>query len=62
MSTTTTDPRTTKELLTEWRKLDELRKSLVRQGLLDGDAPPAEVIATLRKVLPPDVFNASPTE
>lgn len=61
MSSDTTDTRSAKELLTQWRKLKEVRQSLVRQGLVDGDATPAEVLAALRKMIPPDVFADDPT-
>jgi hypothetical protein len=61
MSSDNVDTRSTKELLTQWRKLEELRRSLVRQGLVSGDAGPAEVLDALRKMIPPDVFAEDTT-
>lgn len=52
-----TDNRTAKQLLTEYRKIDDLKKSLVRQGVLNGDATPAEVIEAIRKIIPIDLFG-----
>lgn len=50
------DTRSTKTLLTQWRKLEEIRRSLVRNGLVSGDATPAEIVNALRTAIPPDVF------
>lgn len=46
------DRRTIKQLLTEYRKLEEVRRALVRQGRLNGDATPHEIIAELRRTIP----------
>lgn len=51
------DTRSTKTLLTQWRKLEEIRRSLVRNGLVNGDASPAEIVSALRKAIPTDVFT-----
>jgi hypothetical protein len=53
------DTRSVKQLLTEWRKLEEVRRSLTRHGLLNGDATPQDVINALRKAIPPHVFAAT---
>lgn len=51
------DTRSTKTLLTQWRKLEEIRRSLVRNGLVSGDATPAKIVEALRKAIPPDTFG-----
>ncbi len=51
------DTRTTKILLTQWRKLEEIRRSLVRNGLVAGDATPADIVAALRTAIPVNVFG-----
>lgn len=51
------DKRTTKQLLTQWRKLEEIRRSLVRNGLVNGDASPADIVNALRKAIPPGTFD-----
>ena len=51
------DTRSTKTLLTQWRKLEEIRRSLVRNGLLDGNATPGELVEALRKAIPVEVFG-----
>ena len=57
MSTTTADTRSAAQLFKEWRKLEEVRRNLTKQGLLNGNATPDDVIDTLRKAIPPAVFN-----
>lgn len=56
MSEQINDTRTTKQLITEWRKLEEIRRSLVRNGLINGDAKPADIVRALRTAIPPDTF------
>lgn len=51
------DTRTTKQLITEWRKLEEIRRSLVRNGLISGDAKPADIVSALRKAIPAGTFT-----
>lgn len=59
MSELTQDTRTNQELFTQWRKLEEIRRSLVRTGSLNGDASPDKIISTLRSIIPPDLFPAN---
>jgi len=51
------DTRTTKQLITQWRKLEEIRRSLVRAGIINGDATPAEIVQALRIAIPPGTFT-----
>jgi hypothetical protein len=57
MGESTPDDRTNNDLLTEWRKLEEIRRSLTRQGAITGDATPAQVMEALRKLIPPTLFS-----
>ena len=52
-----TDTRSTTEVLTQWRKLEEIRRSLVRNGMINGDATPKEIIDALRRQIPADLFD-----
>lgn len=56
MTATNGDTRSTTELFKQWRKLAEVQRNLTKNGLLSANATPAEVIAKLREVIPPDVF------
>lgn len=53
----TTDKRTANQVLRQWDKLEQLKRQLVRAGLAAGDATPAQIIAKVREVIPPDVFG-----
>lgn len=59
MTATNGDTRSTVELFKQWRKLAEVQRNLTKNGLLNANATPAEVIAKLREVIPPDVFAGS---
>lgn len=59
MTQTNGDSRSTAELFKQWRKLAEVQRNLTKNGLLSANATPAEVIAKLREVIPPDVFAGS---
>ena len=50
------DARSPRELMTQWRKLAELKRGLVRDGLCNGNATPAELLACIRGLIPPDLF------
>ena len=51
------DTRTPAELVKQHEKLGKVRRELVRQGLLNGDATADEVIACLRKSIPAEMFT-----
>jgi len=51
------DSRTNSQAVRDWQKLNELKRSLVRQGLCNGDATPAQVIQTIRSQVPADLFR-----
>lgn len=50
------DERTTAQVLRQWDKLEQIKRQLVKQGLLAGDATPAAVVAKVREVVTADVF------
>jgi len=50
------DTRSTQQVFTQWRKLQEIKRTMVKEGTLNGDASPAQVIAKLREQIPPDLF------
>lgn len=55
--TATSDQRTTALVMRQWEKLEQIKRNLIKQGLLNGDATPAAVVAKLREVIPPDLFT-----
>lgn len=54
-----TDNRTAKDLFAQWRKIDEVKRQLVKAGKINGDATPEQVIAKLRETIPVETFPAS---
>lgn len=56
-SASETDSRTTAELLTQWRKLSEIKRDLTKAGIINGDATPAEILTALRQTIPPNIFD-----
>jgi len=50
------DKRTANQVLRQWDKLEQLKRQLVRAGLAAGDATPAQIIAKVREIIPPDIF------
>lgn len=55
--TTTADTRTPKQLMTQWRKIAEIKRGLVRDGLADGNATPAELLEKIRLAVPKELFE-----
>lgn len=49
--------RTASTLLRQWEKISAVKSQLVKQGLLDGDATPAQVLEKLRQLLPADIMS-----
>lgn len=52
----TADTRTMQQVVTQFRKVQELKRALVKAGTLNGDATPAQVLAAIRNQIPPDLF------
>lgn len=50
------DQRPTNVVIRQYQMLAAIKRDLIKQGLLTGAATPAEVIAKLRDLTPPDLF------
>ncbi len=51
-----TDTRTNREVITQWKKLQEIKRSLIKEGALNGDATPQMVLAAIRGQIPADLL------
>ena len=51
-----TDTRTVSQTIRQWEKVEQIKRSLVKAGLLSGDATPAQVLAKVREVISADLF------
>lgn len=54
--TTDADTRSTAQVMTQWRKLMEVKRQLIKQGLLNGDATPQQIVDTIRRQVPVDLM------
>ena len=52
-----TDKRTTSQTIRQWEKVEQIKRSLVKAGLLSGDATPSQVLAKVREVISCDLFS-----
>lgn len=50
------DKRTTSQVMRQWQKLNQVKRHLVKQGVVGEEATPSEVIEALRKEIPQDLF------
>lgn len=50
------DIRTNATVVTQWRKLQEIKRGLIKDGKCDGDANASTVLAKLRAEIPPGLF------
>ncbi len=51
------DERSNSQAVRDWQKLNELKRSLVRQGVISGDATAEAVIAAIRQQVPSTLFS-----
>lgn len=51
------DARSAMTVLRQWEKLEQIRRCLVKRGLVDEDASAEEVIEVMRKAVPPTLFG-----
>lgn len=51
------DERTAAQLLRQHDRLSKVRRDLVKQGLVNGDARPDDILAAIRKLIPVDMFD-----
>ncbi len=49
-------PRTNAQLMTQWRKIQEVKRQLIKEGIVNGDATPTQVIAAIEHAIPEDLF------
>jgi len=54
---TSADTRTASQVMRQWEKLEAVKRSLVKSGMLSGDATPAQVLEKLRTLVAPDLFQ-----
>jgi len=40
----------------QWEKINMIKRQLIKQGLVNGDATPAMVLAKLREMIGPELF------
>jgi len=52
-----TDERTAREVMRQWEKLAQVKRALVKDGALDGNATPQQVIDKIRALIPADLFT-----
>lgn len=52
-----TDTRTTAKLIRQFQVLQTIKNSLIKQGLVNGDATPAQILAALRTIIPAEIFS-----
>jgi len=50
------DSRTNSELMRQWKKLQEVKRSLVKEGVVNGDATAAQVLTAVRQQIPTDLL------
>jgi len=50
------DSRSTQQVVTQFRKIQDLKRILIKDGIINGDATPAQVLAVLRIQIPQDLF------
>ena len=51
-----TDSRTNREVITQWKKLQEIKRALMKEGTVTGAATPADVLAAVRGQIPADLL------
>lgn len=52
----TDDSRTNREVITQWKKLQEIKRQLLKEGTVTGDATPADVLSAIRAQIPSDLL------
>lgn len=55
------DTRSAGALLSQWRTLKTVKNDLIKEGILNGDATTAEVVQTLRELMPVEQFTKQPS-
>lgn len=52
-----TDTRTVSQVLRQFDRIEVAKAKLVKQGLINGDASPEQVVQKLREVIPADLLT-----
>lgn len=50
------DTRSAQQVVSQFRKIQEIKRVLVKEGTLNGDATPQQVLAALRSQIPKELF------
>ena len=58
MPPTAQDQRTAATVVRQYEHIAKIKRDLAKQGLLNGDATPHDVIEKLRTLIPPDLWAA----
>lgn len=56
MPETADDKRNAATLIRQYELLNKIKRDLVKQGLLNGDATPGQILEKLRTVIPPNLW------
>lgn len=52
------DERTPAQVIRDFKVIRELRAQMVRDGMVNGDATPEQMVAKLREIVPHDLLRA----
>lgn len=52
------DNRPAQTVIRQYERIEQIKTKLIKQGTLNGDATPQQVVAALRSAIPPDLFGA----
>jgi hypothetical protein len=50
------DDRTDAEVIRAWKKLNKIKRTLIREGRIDATASPAQIIQVLRQLIAPHLL------
>lgn len=51
-----TDPRNARQVMRDYERFQAMKARLVRDGLVNDDATPQQVIDAMRRLVPADIF------
>lgn len=57
MAPSTIDSRPASTVIRQYQLLQSIKRDLIKQGLLTGNATPAQVLDAVRTLTPPDLFQ-----
>jgi hypothetical protein len=50
------DTRTPADLIRQHERISKVRRDLIKQGLVNGDATPQDIMETIARTIPPSMF------